>query len=323
MGLLDIKPHEVSRDLRGYSVLFYGTPKSGKTTIASKFPGSLILAFEKGYNAIPGIMAQPLNTWGEFKKVLTELKDPAVQEKFQTMVIDTADIAYSLCEKYICNREGVDNIADLAYGKGYKMVATEFDECIRKILQLNYGLVLISHAQDKTFKDANGNEYQQIVPTLDNKARIICQRTCDIVGYSCAVETEDGTKTRLFMRESPRYMAGSRFAFTPDYIDFSYDNLVKAIADAIDKQAEVSGSQYITETRNQAVSEEPTYDFDNLRNEFQDIVGQLMSANQSNSTKIVAITDKYLGKGKKVGDCTPEQAEQIDLIIHDLKALLV
>lgn len=28
MGLLDIKPHEVSRDLRGYSVLFYGAPKS-------------------------------------------------------------------------------------------------------------------------------------------------------------------------------------------------------------------------------------------------------------------------------------------------------
>ena len=28
MGLLDIKPHEVSRDLRGYSVFFYGEPKS-------------------------------------------------------------------------------------------------------------------------------------------------------------------------------------------------------------------------------------------------------------------------------------------------------
>ena len=57
MGLLDIKPHEVSRDLRGYSVLFYGEPKSGKTTIASNFPGSLLFAFEKAYNALPGVMA--------------------------------------------------------------------------------------------------------------------------------------------------------------------------------------------------------------------------------------------------------------------------
>ena len=55
MSLLDIKPHEVSRDLRGYSVFFYGDPKSGKTTIASKFPKALLLAFEKGYNALPGV----------------------------------------------------------------------------------------------------------------------------------------------------------------------------------------------------------------------------------------------------------------------------
>ncbi|MCM1324724.1 MAG: ATP-binding protein [Acetobacter sp.] len=322
MGLLDIKPHEVSRDLRGYSVLFYGTPKSGKTTIASRFPQSLILAFEKGYNAIPGIMAQPLNTWGEFKKTLTELKEPAVQEKFSTIVIDTADIAYSLCEKYICNREGVDNIQDLAYGKGYKMVATEFDESIRKILQLNYGLVLISHAQDKTFKDANGEEYNQIVPTLDNKARLICQRTCDIVGYSCTADTEDGRKTLLYMRESPRYMAGSRFKYTPDCIEFSYENLVAAIADAIDKQAQETGGAFITEERTQAVTQEVTYDFDALKSEFQEIVGTLMSANQSNASKITAVVDKYLGKGKKVNDCSPEQAEQIDLIVHDLKMLI-
>ena len=41
-SLLDIKPHKVSRDLRGYSVMFYGEPKSGKTTIASKFPNALL-----------------------------------------------------------------------------------------------------------------------------------------------------------------------------------------------------------------------------------------------------------------------------------------
>lgn len=28
INLLDIQPHSVSRDLRGYSVFFYGEPKS-------------------------------------------------------------------------------------------------------------------------------------------------------------------------------------------------------------------------------------------------------------------------------------------------------
>lgn len=149
MSLLDIKPHEVSRDLRGYSVFFYGDPKSGKTTIASKFPKALLLAFEKGYNALPGVYAQPINSWGEFKKLFSELKTPEVQEKFQTIVIDTADIAYGYCEKFICSREGVDTIGDIPYGKGYALVSSEFDEAIRKILQLNYGLILISHAKQR------------------------------------------------------------------------------------------------------------------------------------------------------------------------------
>ena len=48
IDLLAIQPHQVSRDLRGYSVFFYGEPKSGKTTISTKFPNHLLLAFEKG-----------------------------------------------------------------------------------------------------------------------------------------------------------------------------------------------------------------------------------------------------------------------------------
>jgi hypothetical protein len=30
LDLLSIKPHQVSSDLRGYSVFFYGEPKSGQ-----------------------------------------------------------------------------------------------------------------------------------------------------------------------------------------------------------------------------------------------------------------------------------------------------
>lgn len=324
MGLLDIKPHEVSRDLRGYSVFFYGTPKSGKTTIASKFPGALLLAFEKGYNALPGVYAQPINTWGEFKKLFSELKTPEVQEKFQTIVIDTADIAYGYCEKYICNREGVDTIGEIPYGKGYALVSSEFDECIRKILQLNYGLILISHAKTKTDKNAKGEDVStQIIPTLDNRGRLICERTCDIIGYSCTVTNDEGkTQTRLFMRGTPQYVAGARFKYIPDSIEFTYENLVKAISDAIDKQAEESGGQFVTNDPTQVVTKEVTYDFDSLINRFQDLVGELMSTNQSNAVKITSIVDKYLGKGKKVSDCSPDQAEQIDLIVHELEMLI-
>lgn len=46
-SLLEIKPHEVSKDLSVYSVLLYGDPKTGKTTVASQFPGALVLASNK------------------------------------------------------------------------------------------------------------------------------------------------------------------------------------------------------------------------------------------------------------------------------------
>ena len=74
IDIWDIQPHKVSRDLKGYSVFFYGEPKSGKTTTASKFPKSILLAFEKGYAALAGVMANPINNWAEFRKVLRQLK---------------------------------------------------------------------------------------------------------------------------------------------------------------------------------------------------------------------------------------------------------
>ncbi len=56
--------------------------------------------------------------------------------------------------------------------------------------------------------------------------------------------------------------------------------------------------------------------------EFQNIVGALMSKDQNNAKKITAIADKYLGKGKKVNDCTPTNAPQLDLILMELKELV-
>lgn len=329
-NLLDIQPHQVSRDLRGYSVFFYGEAKSGKTTIATKFPNHLLLAFEKGYNAIPGAMAQPINSWSEFRKALRQLKDEKVRARFETIIIDTADIAYDYCEKYICSNASVDSIGDIPYGKGYKMAAKEFDEQLRLILQMNYGLVLISHAVDKTFKDQNGSEYNQIVPTLDSKPRNIVSRMADIIGYSRVIDLPDGgMATKLFMRGTPRFVAGSRFKYTPDCIDFNYNSLVNAICEAIDKQAEEDGAQYFTESRNNLyVSNIQEIDFDALRVQFDELLNTIVTKSDDDTfasywqPRITQIIEKYLGKGMKVSQCTRDQVEALDLIVSELSELV-
>ena len=132
-------------------------------------------------------MAQPINSWAEFKKVLRQLKDEKAKTMFETIVLDTADILYDYCTKYICDNYprpdggfGVDSIVDIGYGRGYGMVEKEFDTALRSIVQMDYGLVIISHSTDKTFTDENGNQYNKIVPTLDKRANNICARMCNI-----------------------------------------------------------------------------------------------------------------------------------------------
>lgn len=323
MNLLDIQPHVVSRDLKGYSVMFYGDPKSGKTTTASKFPKSLIVAFEKGYAAIPGVMAMPVNNWGDFLKVLRQLKDPAVQERFETIVIDTADIAYDYCETYTCQVNGVSKIGEIPFGAGYGMVAKEFDTKLRQIVQMNYGLVLISHSQDKTFTNEQGVEYNRIVPTLPTRPRTICERLCDIIGYSRAVDTDEGTKTMLFMRGTTRFVAGSRFKYIPNHIEFNYSNLVDAICDAIDKEAEENGNQFVSDdAHNIYIDNTKHMDFDEVMAQFNATVKELISKDSSRyAPRITEIVENHLGKGKKVAECTRSQAPVIEIILAELQDL--
>ena len=46
INILNIQPHQVSRDMRGYSVFFYGEPKSGKTTIATIIAKTLDIKYK-------------------------------------------------------------------------------------------------------------------------------------------------------------------------------------------------------------------------------------------------------------------------------------
>lgn len=344
INIFDVKPHQVSRDMRGYSVFMYGGWKTGKTTTAVKFPKHFLLAFEKGYSAIPGAMAQPINSWGEFRQVLRQLKEAEAKAMFETIIVDTADIAYDYCVKYICDNytrpdggTGVDSVSDIPFGKGYGMIEKEFDSCLRQIVQLGYGLVVISHETDKTFKNEGGTEYNKIVPTLDKRANNVLARMCDIIGYTRSVPGENGKeKVVMFMRGTSRYEAGSRFKYTPDYIDLSYDNLVKAIGDALDKQMEEDGSELFTKERENVHLDTTTnLDFDELMSRFNNIIANIPGSTDRKAEteeginfrdywqpRITQVIERYLGKGKKVKDITREQVEAMDLIVTELEDLI-
>jgi len=323
VDIFGITPHKVSRDLKGYTVLFYGAPKTGKTTIASQFDKALLLAFEVGYLALPGVMAQPINYWSDFKQVLRQLKEDQAHEMFSNIIIDTADIAYDLCEKFICSQNSVSSIGDMPYGAGYAKVSKEFDEALRQIPQMGYGLIIISHSQDKVFKDENGKEFNQIVPTLGTRPRLIVDRMSDIIGFAHPELDEEGnTRTALYLRGTPRFIAGSRFKYIKPVIEFTYDNLVDAIHEAIDKEAEEHEGKLVVDSAERVTVEEIDYDaciekFNQLVNKLQEVSGAEFGNRWAG--KIIELTDKYLGKGKKITETTSEQAEQVYLIVTDLE----
>lgn len=320
IDLMAIQPHKVSRDLSGYITYVYGAEKSGKTTFASHMPSPLILAFERGYNALPGVMAQDITSWGEMKQVVRDLKRPEVKERFKSIAVDTVDIAGGMCEKYICSQNGVDALSGIPYGQGWTLVKKEFEEVFRTITQLGYAVVFISHSKDKTFKAKNGVEYNQIVPTCPSSYNNIAKDMADIYAYAEKYTDNGEAKVRLILR-SPDNSAetGCRFKYIPPVIEFTYDNLVTALNAAIDKEAAMHDNKFVTDAR-ETVAIAKTYDYDGLIAEFQDLVGNLMNKNpQHYGPRITQIVDKYLGKGKKVSDATIDQAEFIHLIVTEIK----
>ena len=322
IDLLGIQPHKVSRDLSGYITFVYGPPKCGKTTFGVKMPGALLLAFERGYNALPGVIAQDITTWGEMKQVVRELKKPEVKAMYKSLIIDTADIAADCCQKYICNQLGIENIGDGGWStNGWAKYKKEFEDTFRTLTQLGYAVVFISHAKEKTIKPQNGQEYQEIGSSMQSSALAIIENMSDIIGYAHSKVDTNGNSNVVLTLRSPdgSVRCGGRFKYIANEIDFTYDALTKALNEAIDKEAAETNNQFVTSERAAApILKE--YDYDALMDEFQTLVGQLMQVNSaSNGAKITQIIERYLGKGKKISETTRDQAEFIHLIVTEIK----
>lgn len=319
INLLAIQPNKVSRDLSGYITYIYGAAKVGKTTLCSKFPGALLLAFERGYNALPGIMVQDITRWSEFKEVIRELKKPEVKEVFHSIIIDTIDVAGALCDKYICNQLGIDSIGDGGWSNnGWAKYKKELEESFRTITQLGYALVFISHDKDKTFKRKDGSEYNQIVPTAQTSLNNIAKDMADLYAYARLDDTT-GERFLTFRSLDNSVECGSRFKNMKAEIPLDYNELVKALNEAIDSEAKENDNKYVTNERILA-KEETEYNYDTLMEEFQTIVTPLMQKDPGYyGPRIVSIVEKYLGKGKKISDTSRDQAEFVYLIVSEMK----
>lgn len=321
INLMALEPHKVSRDLSGYVTYIYGQAKTGKTTLASQSPGALILAFERGYAALPGVLAQDMGSWNDVKAVIRELKKPEVKERFKTIIFDTIDIAGDLCERYICAQRGVDTIGQLSYGQGYTLMKKEFDSTIHAITQLGYAIFFISHEKDKEFAKPNGIKYNQTVPTCPSTFNSIARDAADIYAYAQKYEDENhNAQVKLIIRSIDNSAdTGCRFRYMKPEIPMSYESLVTALNEAIEAEAAMTGNKYITNER-EAFATAVSYDFEGLMAKFSDMVNQLMALNpEYYAPRLTLIVEKVFGRGNKITDATLAQAELVSLVVDEVE----
>ena len=322
IDLLNLQPSVISRDLKGKFVCIYSIPKAGKTSLACQFPKNLLFGFEHGWNAISGAMAVDITKWSDFKLYLRQLEKAELKEKYNTITIDTVGLAWEMCEQYICTQNGVQKIADIPWGGGYTACKKEFESCLRKITQLGYGLVIIAHSEKRVEKRSDDSEVEILGPAIPKRAYDIVNQLVDIIGYIDVTWDEDGNSERWFYtRKTPTIMAGSRFKYLSPKIKFGYQELVDAIADAIEKSEKLDGAVVVDTEVNAVIESEPLR-YDEIRAEAQELWGKLIAQNEENAARILKKVEMIFGRQMKLSEITEDQVDLYNLVVLEMREML-
>ena len=329
IDIFSLEPSKISRDLKGKFLLIYGQPKTGKSTFGSQLPRSLFLNFEQGTNALAGIRSVPILRWSDFRKVLTQLRKPQAREMYDSIVVDTASIAWQLCEKYICQRESVDSIREIPWGQGWGMLRNEFSECWREITLLGFGILFIAHSKDKPteMRDEEGNEITAVAPDLPNQCYQIVNSIVDIIGYLQVQMNNDGTSERyLYTRSTPTVFAGSRYQYLAPKIKFGYQELVDAIGDAIDQAVEKDGAEVTDHTVIAQIKARP---FNEIMEEAKAIWQTYINEAETDEAKeqhfniAKDVIKRVFGTETfKLSQAVPSQSDLVELFIDEMKEIM-
>ncbi|MFH2000496.1 MAG: ATP-binding protein [Planctomycetota bacterium] len=227
--MLPTEKTPIKQKVTDLTSLLYGQSKIGKSSFCSRAEGTLFLATEPGLNSLD-VFQVPISSWEDLLNACNEIASG--KHAFQAIVIDTVDNAYPMCTDYICKKHNILHPSDLAYGKAYAQINTEFHRVLNRLALLPYGLFLISHAQEREYETRTGKR-TRITPTLPDKVAKIVLGLVDLILY-CDIEVvqgEDGkpgTRRVIRTKPSPEYAAGDRTGKLPEVIPLDYKAFVEA-----------------------------------------------------------------------------------------------
>lgn len=249
---------------------------------------------------------------------------------YDTIVIDTATWAYSLCEKYVVQREGAEDLRSIPWGQGWGMVKNEFSEALREITMLGFGLILICHEKEKPtdLRDEEGNPITRVEPDGPRQMREISDALVDIIGHiGVEFDPVTGESTRyLYTRSTPTVFAGSRYQYLEPKIKFGYNELVEAIGQAIDKDVELNGAQVTDHTEIVQIKSRP---FQEVMDEARNIWSSYLESAATDEDKehhlmiMKDVIKRVFGNEEfKLSQAIPSQVDLVELFNSEMMELM-
>ena len=161
----------------------YGATMSGKSYLAGEFPNPLFLDTDGNAAANPYPSIQLRNIRGKdgkIKRSVVEQLDQIITELqttdhgFETIVLDVIDDIASMIEFYVCDREEVETLADIGYGKGYAAFNSIFLQLVIELKALPLNIIYVSRIQTVV---ENNVTYE--IPSLKEKLVNVVNGNCD------------------------------------------------------------------------------------------------------------------------------------------------
>lgn len=151
-------------------VVILGDCGVGKTTYASKFPNPVFLDVESGTGSLD-VPRIPIQSATDFNNAIYALQTE--DHPFKTVIIDSVDWLETHLVKLVCTENRVRTLADLAYGRGYQLLADKWINVVNLLDSLRTRgliIVLICHATPETVKHPDADEYQRMGLALQRSA---------------------------------------------------------------------------------------------------------------------------------------------------------
>jgi hypothetical protein len=228
--LLPQAPTEAITDPRRLKYLIIGPPKWGKTSFLCAVPDSILLATEEGHafhkthKVIIDVWDRPLKEknqgWGEDEdknlhtSMVEAVETICASDRFQFVIIDTADMAAKMCLDFHYDKLGVNHASEAGdYGKGWDVALTQpFRKQIGKLMKSGRGIGFITHTQVVT-RRIGTSEMSRAETTLPSQVQKFLHTQADMIIHGRFGKLRPGMKERdriISLDGSNEILAGSR-----------------------------------------------------------------------------------------------------------------